>query len=92
MFVQQQDYLGHVNGHVDEMYGGHRRNQMTFVIAHRLSTIRQADLILAMNDGDIVEQGAHAELLARGGCYATLYNTQLEDGRVAEAAADAPGG
>jgi ATP-binding cassette subfamily B protein len=48
------------------------------VIAHRLSTIRNADLILVMNDGDIVEQGTHLELLARGGFYAEIYNSQFE--------------
>jgi ATP-binding cassette subfamily B protein len=50
----------------------------SFVIAHRLSTIRDADLILVMRDGDIVEQGRHEELLARGGFYAELYNSQFE--------------
>ena len=50
----------------------------SFVIAHRLSTIRDADLILVMKDGDIVEQGNHKELLAKGGFYATLYNSQFE--------------
>jgi ATP-binding cassette subfamily B multidrug efflux pump len=54
------------------------RNRTSFVIAHRLSTIRNADLILVMNDGDIVEQGTHADLLARGGFYAELYNSQFE--------------
>lgn len=50
----------------------------SFIIAHRLSTIRNADLILVMQDGDIVEQGTHAELLARQGFYASLYNSQFE--------------
>ena len=50
----------------------------SFVIAHRLSTIRDADLILVMRDGGIVEQGKHAELLASGGFYAELYNSQFE--------------
>ncbi|MEJ2747836.1 MAG: ABC transporter ATP-binding protein [Anaerolineae bacterium] len=50
----------------------------SFIIAHRLSTIRNADLILVMNDGDIVEQGTHTELLARNGFYADLYNSQFE--------------
>ena len=50
----------------------------SFVIAHRLSTIRDADLILVMNEGDIVEQGNHEELLAKGGFYAKLYNSQFE--------------
>ncbi len=50
----------------------------SFIIAHRLSTIRNADLILVMRDGDIVEQGNHKELLARGDFYAELYNSQFE--------------
>ncbi|WP_028520367.1 ABC transporter ATP-binding protein [Ruminococcus flavefaciens] len=50
----------------------------SFVIAHRLSTIRNADLILVMKDGDIVEQGDHEELLAKNGFYAQLYNSQFE--------------
>jgi ATP-binding cassette subfamily B multidrug efflux pump len=54
------------------------QNRTSFVIAHRLSTIRNADLILVMNDGDIVEQGTHVDLLARGGFYAELYNSQFE--------------
>ena len=53
------------------------RNRTSFVIAHRLSTIRNADLILCMKDGDIVEQGNHEELLALGGFYAELYNSQF---------------
>lgn len=51
----------------------------SFVIAHRLSTIRDADMILVMNDGDIVEQGNHEELLKKGGFYANLYNSQFEE-------------
>ena len=50
----------------------------SFVIAHRLSTIKDADVILVMNHGDIVEQGNHEELLAKGGFYADLYNSQFE--------------
>ena len=51
----------------------------TIIIAHRLSTIKDADLILVMRDGDIVEQGTHDDLLAAGGFYADLYNSQFED-------------
>ena len=51
----------------------------SFVIAHRLSTIKNADLILVMKDGDIIETGNHEELLAKGGFYADLYNSQFEE-------------
>ena len=51
----------------------------SFIIAHRLSTIKNADLILCLNEGDIVEQGNHEELMAKGGFYATLYNSQFEE-------------
>ena len=54
------------------------KGRTSFVIAHRLSTIRDADLILVMKDGDIIEQGNHEELLAKGGFYADLYNSQFE--------------
>ena len=54
------------------------RGRTSFVIAHRLSTIRDADLILVMKDGDIIEQGNHEELLAMNGFYANLYNSQFE--------------
>ena len=54
------------------------QGRTSFIIAHRLSTIRDADLILVMRDGDIVEQGKHEELLAKGGFYASLYNAQFE--------------
>lgn len=57
------------------------KNRTSFIIAHRLSTIRDADLILVMDHGDIVEQGGHKELLARGGLYASLYNSQFESYR-----------
>lgn len=55
------------------------RGRTSFVIAHRLSTIRDADLILVMKDGDIMEQGTHETLLAKNGFYAELYNSQFEE-------------
>ena len=54
-----------------------RSNRTSFVIAHRLSTIRDADIILVMENGSIVEQGNHEELLAAGGAYYNLYNAQF---------------
>ncbi len=55
------------------------KGRTSFIIAHRLSTIKNADLILVMNHGDIVEQGTHEELLKKGGFYEELYNSQFED-------------
>lgn len=55
------------------------KGRTSFIIAHRLSTIKNADLILVMNHGDIVEQGNHEELLKKGGFYADLYNSQFEE-------------
>jgi ATP-binding cassette subfamily B protein len=59
------------------------KGRTSFIIAHRLSTIRNADWILVMNEGDIVEQGKHEELLERNGFYAELYNSQFETAQVA---------
>ena len=56
------------------------KGRTSFIIAHRLSTIKNADLILVMNHGDIVEQGTHEELLAKNGFYADLYNSQFDEG------------
>jgi ABC-type multidrug transport system fused ATPase/permease subunit len=53
------------------------KGRTSFVIAHRLSTIRDADLILVMNEGNIIEQGTHTSLLAENGFYAKLYNSQF---------------
>ena len=58
------------------------QKRTSFVIAHRLSTIKNADIILVMRDGDIVEQGNHEELLAKGGFYADLYTSQFEQSEV----------
>ena len=55
------------------------KGRTSFVIAHRLSTIKNADLILVMRDGDVIESGTHEELMRRGGFYADLYNSQFED-------------
>ena len=54
------------------------KGRTSFVIAHRLSTIKNADLILVMRDGDVIESGTHDELMQRGGFYAELYNSQFE--------------
>ncbi len=61
------------------------KGRTSFVIAHRLSTIRNADLILVMNHGDIVETGNHEQLLAKNGFYAKLYNSQFEDVEIEDA-------
>ena len=53
------------------------RGRTSFIVAHRLSTVREADLILVMKDGNIIEQGKHADLLAKGGFYSALYNSQF---------------
>jgi ATP-binding cassette subfamily B protein len=62
---------------IQEAMNALRRNRTSFVIAHRLSTIRDADVILVMEDGHIVEQGDHDQLLEQGGAYARLYNAQF---------------
>ncbi len=62
---------------IQKAFAALMEGRTTFIIAHRLSTIRDADLILVLNKGDVVEQGTHAELLARGGFYASLYNAQF---------------
>jgi ATP-binding cassette subfamily B protein len=71
---------------IQKAMDGLMKNRTSFVIAHRLSTIRGADLILVMKDGDIVEQGSHEELLAKGGFYAGLYQSQFENGDEEETA------
>jgi ATP-binding cassette subfamily B protein len=54
------------------------QGRTSFIVAHRLSTIRNADVILVMKDGSIIEQGDHETLLAKGGFYSKLYNSQWE--------------
>ncbi|MDR3318311.1 MAG: ABC transporter ATP-binding protein, partial [Clostridiales bacterium] len=55
------------------------KGRTSFVIAHRLSTIKNADIILVMNHGDIIEQGSHDELMAKNGFYCDLYNSQFAE-------------
>ncbi len=62
---------------IQKAMGELMKGRTSFVIAHRLSTIRDADLILVMNHGRIIEKGTHKELLAKGGFYADLYNSQF---------------
>ena len=54
------------------------QNKTSFIVAHRLSTIKNADVILVMNKGNVIEKGTHDELLEKGGFYANLYNSQFE--------------
>lgn len=63
---------------IQKAMDGIMKDKTSFIIAHRLSTIKNADLILVMNEGDIIEQGTHRELLAKGGFYTDLYNSQFE--------------
>ena len=63
---------------IQEAFDNLMEGRTSFVVAHRLSTIRNADLILVMRDGKIIEQGSHEELLAKGGFYHTLYNSQFQ--------------
>jgi ATP-binding cassette subfamily B protein len=65
--------------HIQQAMDNLMQGRTSFVIAHRLSTIRNADLILVINDGDVVEQGTHTELLAQDGFYARLYNSQFSE-------------
>jgi len=69
---------------IKKAMGNLMKDRTSFIIAHRLSTIRDADLILVMNNGDIVEQGSHEELLKKKGFYSNLYNSQFEDSLAAE--------
>ncbi|BFH65676.1 ABC transporter ATP-binding protein [Paenibacillus azoreducens] len=71
--------------YIQKAMNGLMKGRTSFVIAHRLSTIRDADLILVMNNGSVIEQGTHEELLAEGGFYADLYNSQFTGGNVQEA-------
>ncbi len=63
---------------IQDAFGKMMQGRTSFIVAHRLSTIREADVILVMNDGKVVEKGSHAELMQRDGFYAKLYNSQFE--------------
>lgn len=63
---------------IQEAFARLMQGRTSFIVAHRLSTIREADIILVMKDGDIIEQGTHDELLSQKGFYANLYNSQFE--------------
>ena len=62
---------------IQEAFAKMMEGRTSFIVAHRLSTIREADMILVMKDGHIIEQGRHKELLAKNGFYAELYNSQF---------------
>jgi ATP-binding cassette subfamily B protein len=62
---------------IQEAFARLMQGRTSFIVAHRLSTIREADIILVMKDGDIIEQGTHEELLLQKGFYANLYNSQF---------------
>lgn len=64
---------------IQEAFDKLMEGRTSFVVAHRLSTIRNASLILVMNEGKIIEQGSHEELLAKGGFYSKLYNSQFQE-------------
>lgn len=64
---------------IQESFSRMMQGRTSFIVAHRLSTIKEADLILVMKDGDIVEKGSHAELMDKGGFYTSLYNSQFEE-------------
>ena len=62
---------------IQEAFGKMMKGRTSFIVAHRLSTIKEADVILVMKDGNIIEQGNHKQLLAQNGFYAKLYNSQF---------------
>ena len=64
--------------HIQQAFDTMMQGRTSFVVAHRLSTIREADVILVMKDGHIIEQGRHEYLLAKNGFYANLYHSQFE--------------
>ena len=62
---------------IQEAFGRMMKGRTSFIVAHRLSTIEEADIILVMKDGHIIEQGNHEDLLQKNGFYAALYNSQF---------------
>ena len=62
---------------IQEAFNQLMQGRTSFIVAHRLSTVRNADVLLVMKDGNIIEQGTHSELLAKGGFYTNLYNSQF---------------
>ena len=62
---------------IQEAFGRMMKGRTSFIVAHRLSTIEEADIILVMKDGHVIEQGNHEELLQKNGFYAALYNSQF---------------
>jgi ATP-binding cassette subfamily B protein len=68
----------HTERKIQDAFDTLMQGRTSFIVAHRLSTIRSADCILVMQDGRIVESGKHETLLAKGGLYATIYNSQFE--------------
>ena len=71
--------LDEATSSIQKVFQQMMEGRTSFIVAHRLSTIRQADVILVMKDGHVIEQGTHDQLLAKGGFYANLYNSQFED-------------
>jgi ATP-binding cassette subfamily B protein len=63
---------------IQDAFARMMKGRTSFIVAHRLSTIRDADVILVMKDGNVIEQGRHEELLSAGGFYANLYNSQFD--------------
>ena len=63
---------------IQQAFAKMMEGRTSFIVAHRLSTIKEADVILVMKDGNVIEQGNHQELLKKGGFYAELYNSQFE--------------
>jgi ATP-binding cassette subfamily B protein len=62
---------------IQKAFNNMMQGRTSFIVAHRLSTIREADIILVMKDGDIIEKGSHEELMRKGGFYHNLYNSQF---------------